>query len=383
MHISMNLTLKVKLATTPEQHAALLRTMEHFNAACDHIAAVAFENKCASKLRLQPIVYRDVREKFGLSAQMAIRAISKTCEAYKLDKTRQPHFKPHGAMVYDQRILGWKGLDKVSILTLDGRTLVPIVMYDYFKAKLDNRIRGQADLILLDNIFYLCAVVEVPDAEPVRVKGVLGIDLGIVNLAVDSDGETHSGAQVERVRGKTAKLRTALQSCGSPSAKRHLMRLGQYEQRFRRDTNHCISKKIVAKARDTACAVALEDLSGIRKRTTVRRAQRSRQSSWAFDQLRQFIAYKAQLNGVPVVLVDPKNTSRTCPQCGHIDKANRPTRDEFKCARCGNAGPADRIAACNIAARALVNAPIVSDCVFSEHVAQPPLQAHTLSGVGS
>ena len=378
----MNLTLKVKLCTTDEQHASLLRTMEQFNLACDYTSAKAFELKSASKLRMHPLVYRDLREKFGLSAQMAVRAISKACEAYKLDKSVQPYFKPHGAMVYDQRILSWKALDRVSILTLDGRTLVNVALYDYFKAKLDNRIRGQADLVLLDNVFFLCAVVDVPDAEPIKVKGVLGIDLGIVNLAVDSDGVTHSGAGVEKVRGKTAKLRTALQSADTPSAKRHLNRLGKYEQRFRRDTNHCISKKIVAKAKDTASAIALEDLSGIRKRTTVRRAHRSRQSSWAFNQLRQFIAYKAQLSGVPVVLVDPKNTSRTCPECGHIDKANRPTRDEFKCARCGNDGPADRIAACNIAARALVNAPIVSVGLFSEHFVQPPLQAHTLSGVG-
>ncbi|KKW11724.1 MAG: hypothetical protein UY48_C0013G0005 [Candidatus Gottesmanbacteria bacterium GW2011_GWB1_49_7] len=214
----MKLTLKIKLCTTPEQHASLLRTMEQFNAACDYIACIAYELRCAGKVKLQPIVYREVRERFGLSAQMAVRAISKTCEAYKLDKSVQPHFRPHGAMVYDQRILSWKEIDKVSILTLDGRLILPIVIYDYFKAKLDNRIRGQADLILIDNIFYLCAVIEAPDAEPIDVKGVLGIDLGIVNIAVDSDGDTHSGATVEKVRSKTAKLRTALQTANSRSA---------------------------------------------------------------------------------------------------------------------------------------------------------------------
>jgi IS605 OrfB family transposase len=302
---------------------------------------------------------------------MAVRAISKAAEAYKLDKSVQPHFRPHGAMVYDQRILTWKALDRVSILTLDGRLLIDVAIYDYFKAKLNNRIRGQADLILVDGAFYLCVVVDVPDAEPIKIKGVLGIDLGIVNIAVDSDGETHSGANVDEVRGKTAKLRNALQTANTKSAKRHLKRLSGYEQRFRRDTNHCISKKIVAKAKDTASAIALEDLNGIRERTTVRRAQRSRQSSWAFNQLREFIAYKAQFSGVPVILVDPQNTSRTCPSCGHIDKANRPTRGEFKCVRCGNAGLADCIAAINIAARARVNAPIISDGLFNGHFVQP------------
>jgi IS605 OrfB family transposase len=366
----MNLTLKVKLCTTPEQHASLLLTMEQFNLACDYIAIVAFENRCANKLRLQPLVYHEVRQKFGLSSQMAVLAISKAVEAYKIDKTTQPHFRPHGAMVYDQRILGWKGLDKVSILSLDGRLILPIVMYDYFKAKLGNRIRGQADLILIDNIFYLCVVIEVPDAEPIEIKGVLGIDLGIVNLAVDSDGDAFKGDRVEEVRSKTAKLKANLQSIGTKSAKRHLKKLSGKEERFRKDVNHCISKKIVAKAKDTERMIAIEDLTGIRNRTTVRKAQRSRHHSWGFYQLRQFIEYKSKMAGVPVILVNPRNTSRLCPKCGHTDKTNRTNRDVFRCVQCGFAGSADHVAAINIAARAVVNQPIVSDA-FLNHVVPP------------
>ena len=49
-----------------------------------------------------------------------------------------------------------------------------------------------------------------------------------------------------------------------------------------------------------------------------------------------------------------------CPSCGNISKDNRPTRDEFKCTQCGYAGPADYIAAMNIAFRGQVNGPIVA-----------------------
>ncbi|MER3402668.1 MAG: transposase, partial [Armatimonadota bacterium] len=73
-------------------------------------------------------------------------------------------------------------------------------------------------------------------------------------------------------------------------------------------------------------------------------------------QLRSFIEYKARLAGVPVVIVDPRNTSRTCPACGHVAKANRPTQAEFRCVECGFAGPADAIAAENIR-RAVVMRP--------------------------
>jgi putative transposase len=96
----------------------------------------------------------------------------------------------------------------------------------------------------------------------------------------------------------------------------------------------------------------MEDLSGIRERTTVRAKQRARHSGWAFGQLRSFVEYKAALAGVPVVAVDPRNTSRTCNQCGHCDKANRKSRDRFECERCGHSEDADLNAARNIRSRA-------------------------------
>ncbi len=360
-------TLMLRLDPTPPDHARLLQTMERINAACSTIADVAFREKCASKVLLQRMLYRQVREQFGLSAQMAVRAIAKVVEAYKRDRTRKPTFRPRGAVPYDQRILSFKSLDAASILTLDGRAAVPIRLGDYLRAVLVKRPRrGQADLIYRDRTFYLAVVVEAPEATPYDPVGALGVDLGVVNLATDSDGTVYSSESVEKVRAKADRLKARLQRAAEAhplrgkSAKRHLKAIGQREGRFRRQTNHCISKSIVARAEDTKRAVALEDLGGIRERTTVRRSQRRRHLSWSFAQLRAFVEYKAAAKGVPVVLVDPRNTSRTCPSCGTVDQKNRPTRDVFRCVSCGLAGPADRIAATNIAARAGVDRPIVA-----------------------
>ena len=360
-------TLMLRLDPTPPDHARLLQTMERINAACSTIADVAFREKCASKVLLQRMLYRQVREQFGLSAQMAVRAIAKVVEAYKRDRTRKPTFRPRGAVPYDQRILSFKSLDAASILTLDGRAAVPIRLGDYLRAVLVKRPRrGQADLIYRDRTFYLAVVVEAPEATPYDPVGALGVDLGVVNLATDSDGTVYSSESVEKVRAKADRLKARLQRAAEAhplrgkSAKRHLKAIGQREGRFRRQTNHCISKSIVARAEGTKRAVALEDLGGIRERTTVRRSQRRRHLSWSFAQLRTFVEYKAAAKGVPVVLVDPRNTSRTCPSCGTVDQKNRPTRDVFRCGSCGLAGPADRIAATNIAARAGVDRPIVA-----------------------
>ncbi len=135
------------------------------------------------------------------------------------------------------------------------------------------------------------------------------------------------------------------------------------ELRFKRDINHQISKAIVSKAKGTTRAIALEDLSGIRRsRETVRqsRNERDRHSKWSFGQLRSFIEYKAKKEGIPLKMVNPYNTSRECPRCHCIDARNRKTRSQFKCRECGFEAMADYVAACNIAAkaRAAVNQPM-------------------------
>ncbi|MEV4749692.1 transposase, partial [Streptosporangium sp. NPDC049248] len=184
----------------------------------------------------------------------------------------------------------------------------------------------------------------------------LGVDLGIVNLATDSTGEAHTGKGVRAVRRRNVRLRARLQAKGTKSAKRLLKARRRKESRFARNTNHVISKHLVGKAKDTRTGIALEDLEGIRERVTVHKARRADLHSWAFHQLRTFVTYKAAIAGVPVRLVDPRNTSRTCHRCGHCDKRNRPNRDDFTCLGCGFAGPADHNAAINIGRRAVSHA---------------------------
>jgi putative transposase len=356
--IAMLVTEMLKLAPTESQHDALLATMRACNEAANRAAEVAIEHRTANKIRVQKLVYAELRQRYGLSAQMAILAVHKACGAYKRDKTIRPTFHPLGAVAYDQRILSWKARDRVSILTMTGRILIPVAWLGRWTQSHPDRIRGQADLIYRDDAFYLAVVIDAPEPPPgPEPEGWLGVDLGIVNIATDSDGTVHSGRSLRAVRRRNLRLRQRLQAKRTKSAKRLLRKRGRKEARIARDVNHCISKTLVGKAQRTGRGLALEDLTGIRDRVTVTRAQRADLHAWSFHQLRTFIAYKAALAGVTVRAVDPRNTSRECPGCGLIDKRNRPTRDCFQCLRCGLAGPADTIAAGNIASRAAVVRP--------------------------
>jgi putative transposase len=356
----VKLTAPVKLKPTPEQAALLKQTLEQANAACDFASGQAWKTQTFKKFALHHLCYRDIRIRFRLSAQVAVRVIAKVADAYALDTQMCRTFKPSGSIAYDDRILTWRLTDNtVSIWTLAGRMRIPFVCGERQRAMLETR-KGESDLQFRKGKFFLAAVCDVEEARSAEPSDMLGVDLGVVNIAVDSDGQIHSGSQINNMRYRHRRLRSKLQAKGTKSARRKLKRLSGKERRFAHDVNHQLSKQIVAKAQDTNRAIALEDLQGIRARVTVRRRQRVRLHSWSFAQLRTFIEYKAKRVGIPVFLVDPRNTSRTCPGCGHVEKANRKSQSQFSCVACGFAGLADHIAACNIASRAVVNLPIVA-----------------------
>jgi putative transposase len=362
----MKQTVLVKLAPAPEQHAALLRTLEAFNAACNDIASTAFAEHSASKIDLQKLVYYDIRQRFGLSAQMTIRAIAKVAEAYKRDKQIKPSFRPHGAMVYDERIYNFPTADRVSLLTVDGRVLLPFRFGAYAVGMLQRR-RGQADLLYRKqtDTFFLAVTVDAPAPEPGEPQPVdyLGVDLGVITLAATSDGEflNHSTgpkcAHINEVRARYSRFRAKFQTKGTKSSKRLLRKRRGKEKRFAKDINHCLRKAIVQTAHGTSRGIALEDLKHIRERISAKRTvgkrQRSVLHSWAFFQLRAFIAYKAALAGVPVVYVNPADTSQTCSRCGHCERANRRSQAKFLCVACGFSAHADLNAAVNIRESAL------------------------------
>jgi putative transposase len=173
---------------------------------------------------------------------------------------------------------------------------------------------------------------------------------------------TCRGAQVDRLRTRYHLRRQLLQAVGTKSAKRRLQRNSGKERRFQKNVNHVVSKCLVALAAKKRKALAVEDLTHIRQRATVQPSQRRRHRSWAFHQLCMFVAYKAALAGVRVIVVDPRNTSRACSVCGSCDTQNRRSQSSFVCQSCGFGAAADWNAAVNIE-RAAVNRPMATQAM--------------------
>jgi putative transposase len=285
---------------------------------------------------------------------VVVRLNAKVAEAYKLDQERKREFKPHGSIAYDLRLLSWNlGKETVNLWTVDGRQRMAFVCGDHHRQLLAFQ-QGETDLVYRDKGWFLFTTVDVPHEEEAKVLDWIGVDLGLVSIAHTSDGTRFAGAQVNNRRARNVRLRRKLQKKGTKAAKRLMRRRRRKERRFAADINHQISKRIVDVAKRTGRGISIEDLKGIRARVRANKTQRRRLHSWAFDQLQGFVVYKACRSGVPVRFVDPRNTSRTCAKCGHVDKRNRKNQAEFCCTACGHQSNADANASENIR-RAAVN----------------------------
>ncbi|MFC7243185.1 RNA-guided endonuclease InsQ/TnpB family protein [Catellatospora aurea] len=369
----MKLVVQVKLQPTPQQASALEATLRACNTAASQVAVVARRTGVYRNYDLRKHTYQAIKDDHRLCAQAAQHVIKKVSDSYKTLKaniragnlgkpgskrrrtaeTSPVCFRWDAAQPYDARMLSWQhDVRTVSIWTVDGRLKgVGITgSPDQLKAVATVPV-GECDLVHRDGMWFLYAGVEVAELPTYEPDGFLGVDMGIANIAYDSDGNRHTGTRLNGYRRRQLRLRARLQRKATKSARRLLARRRKKEARHSANVNHRIAKTIVTEAARTGRGIAVEKLTGIRDRVRLRKPQRVTLSSWSFHQLGAFLTYKARRAGVPLVQVDPRYTSQTCNQCGHRDKRNRPDQETFTCRSCGVVAHADHNAALNIAQR--------------------------------
>jgi len=351
------LTTVCKLNPTLEQISEIEDTLKAFADACNWINRNVPEN-LRNSVVIHHMVYKDVRAKFGLSANLAVRAINRVAGNRKTalkDRSTVKNFEPT-SIDYDARIFAFREKDEsVSLTLLRSRQRVKLVPGDYQKDSLKGSKPTSATLCKKRSEYYINIQVKSEAPEEIRTDTVLGVDLGITDIAVTSEGQKFGGKTIKQIKTHYASMRTALQQKavkGTRSSRRRCrelqQRLSGKESRYQKQINHEISKAIVTRAKEIPAKIALEDLSGIRERVNQKtgKDQRRRVNGWAFYQLRVFLSYKALQAGIPLVLVNPAYTSKTCHICGTIGSRNG---KHFKCSSCGWSGDADFNGARNIA----------------------------------
>lgn len=205
---------------------------------------------------------------------------------------------------------------------------------------------SKVNQIEIDECYFYVSVevAEEPKREPI---GWIGIDRNTTgHCAVAACLKTGKvmmlGKKAKHIHQKYSKIRKKFQRLGKL---RKLKAVKRRESNITKDLNHKISRKVVNYAKQNNCGIKLEDLSGIRKTTKQARSFKYALNSWAYYQLQQFVEYKSQLAGVPVVYIEPAYTSQRCHKCGQLGNRNN---KQFKCPHCGYTAHADVNAAWNI-----------------------------------
>ena len=349
----MKLTLKIKLLPNFEQAALLLNTIKEANKACNALSTIGWECKCFQQFKLHNQSYYTIKSSFNLSSQIIIRCISKVADSYKIDRKKKRLFRELGSISYDSRILSYYPNDTVSIWSIGGRLKIP---FDCYNRNYLPYIKGEADLVFKKGKFFLCQTVEIAEENIQAVEEFIGVDMGIVEIATLSNGESFNSNELTVYREKRQKVRSSLQSKGTKNARRVLKRLSGKERTHSTIVNHSISKKIVLKAKSEGKGIAIEDLKGIRFSANKKGKKfRTRVSKWNFNQLGNDLTYKCLLHGIKLIYVPPAFTSKTCNSCYHI--GNRVGKI-FTCKNCNSVFDADINAAKNIALLAVaINQP--------------------------
>lgn len=358
--MQITITAKIQVAVAIEHRELLDRTMDTYRKACNFVADYVFKMHDLKQFSLNKALYYDLREKFDLKSQMAQSVLKTVIARYKTILENEhgwikPEFKkPQYDLVWnrDYSLTG----ERFSVNTLSGRLKLPYFdggMKKYFDQ--DCYRFGTAKLVRKHGKYFLHIPVttEVADSLNADICNVVGIDRGI-NFIVATYDSHHksgfvSGKVIKQKRAKFKQLRRKLQVRQTSSARHRLKAIGQRENRWMQDVNHCVSKALVENNPKHTLFV-LEDLSGVRSVTEkVRRKDRYVSASWPFYDLEQKLKYKATLNGSKVINVDPRYTSQTCPVCGHVEKSNRDKKKHiFCCKSCGYTSNDDRVGAMNL-----------------------------------
>ncbi len=234
--------------------------------------------------------------------------------------------------------------------------MIGLHLYPYARRLLAQSIEyDSADLIFRKGRFWLHVVVTLPDVEFVPIGEVVGVDFGITRPVVASSNQFFGKRSWKGTERRYFRLKRALQSKGSDSAKRHLKKLSHQVSRFRLNCDHVVSRQLVQSV-SPGTTIVIENLREIRNTTKQNgKEQKRAMHQWTFNRLRDLLVYKAEECGCVVVDVDPRHTSQRCSRCGHIHRSNRQSQSRFKCQNCGFELNADLNGSRNIAIKYLAS----------------------------
>lgn len=347
----------------------LRETVNEWKRGCQ-IAVDKAWKKTDTKNAVQQLAYDKIRERTTLGSQHTVLACHRAAENIASCKSQQQAGKKvskpeYGSptVTYDSRSLTlFPDEEQVSLTVAGNHQRVRCKLelpgnsdgYQYEYLNGESWDTTESTLHFREGEWFLHIGFRKPTSQNINTTTkngtVLGVDLGIEELAVTSTAQFFSGSELNHRRQEFERTRGNLQQTDSRSARRTLRSLAGREREYVKHVLHRVAKNIVKEACKHSCdGIIFEDLSQIRERLP----NTGWHAEWAFKRIHKYVEYKAAENSLFVEEVSPENTSIRCAECGSVEQDNRTTRGWFECQKCGNRNHADYNAAKNIASKYL------------------------------
>jgi len=361
-------TVCVKLDLDASAIETLRETIDQYQWAANYVVEDAWsdsveEPETVSRTDLHDRTYECVRRRTSLQASQVQLARNRAAEALKTVVEHRSQGRTAGKPRFTSEFLDFNDrsitirTDHATLSSVDGRVHADFIIpenpdtphHHYFcNEEFDP---GRATLIPKNGDYFLhVTLTSEIQPEPPSRQWILGVDLGISNLAVTSTGRFWNGNRITHWRKEYQKHRRSLQQRGTRWAHQTIQHLSRRASNRVDQHLHTTANELLREACSHDCRIiAVEDLSYIYE--SIQRWKHYR--AWCYRRLTNYLAYKGRPEGVKVDVVDPEGTSQECSTCGYRDPSNRTSQDQFKCRDCGYENHADYNAAKNIGLKRL------------------------------
>ncbi|MFP3126144.1 IS200/IS605 family element RNA-guided endonuclease TnpB [Ectobacillus funiculus] len=312
---------------------------------------------CSSQLTQLKKELTWLQEVDSHSLQSSLKHLADSFDRFFQKQNEAPRFKSKKNKVqsYTTNIEKKNQLPEVSIA--DNRMKLPKLGWVRFanSREVQGRILNATVRRTPSGKYFVSLLVETEVQELSKTHSSVGIDVGLKNFAILSNGEVFTNPKWFRtLEEKLAHAQRILsrRKKGSSNWNKQRIKVARIHERIahaRKDYLDKISTHII-KNHDV---IAIEDLQVANMLKNGNLAKAISEVSWS--QFRRMLEYKAKWYGKQVIAVNPHCTSQTCNVCGHTAKENRKTQASFKCVSCGHEDNADINASKNIKDLAIAN----------------------------
>jgi putative transposase len=332
--------------------------MEIFKDMVNFCIRIGLENNASTMKRLSILSYRHLKDypimpyyKLTAISQAAGRLTQMKHNIRKGRKVKSPFVrKPYLVSCYGFKINGM-----LFSFPIKSREFANILLNDYVADRIsDDGIMPRSFTITPTSL----SITIKKNIEKIIPENIIGIDRNLRNVTISTPYNPimYRTEKILSIKRNSTFVRASFRRNDRRVKNRFFQKIKGRQTRRTNQYLHKISKHIVEKAKSTKSAIAFENLTGIRrlyrKGNGQGRKYRQKMNSWSFYELQRQVQYKADWEGIPVVLVDPKRTSRLCPVCGDRIQEDRQNKRKMLCTNCGKSMDRDVVASMNVARKA-------------------------------